>query len=119
MCKAARLRAHPAAASKAARNEIRRRSKRKRVNSQSISRIRISERHKADSGVLSTDALTGKIRRSKEFATLVKGPKAVRSVRFAALSDGLLASIEGWRSRVARYQHRYVGLPIGKAYDCV
>ena len=43
-----RLRAASRAASKTARNEIRRRGKRKRVNSQSISRIRISERHNVD-----------------------------------------------------------------------
>jgi hypothetical protein len=45
MCRAARLRTASRATSKTARNEIRRRRKRKRANSQSISRIRISERY--------------------------------------------------------------------------
>ena len=47
----------------------------------------------------------------------VDSPKSVRSVRYAALSDGLLISIDDWRAVVARHQCRCVGVPIGETHD--
>ena len=46
----------------------------------------------------------------------IDSPKSNRSARHAALSDGLLSSIDE-ASRVARHKRRCVGVRLRKAYD--